>query len=141
MNDDQMIKWYAKRAAEKERLDALARAAYERDCKAAEYVCLQIENAALRDEAFDQQTELVHLRAAMRKQSQAIARKIDDFRVQIDILQAENAELREALEAFSEYVRNEQMSADERVIYSPGGIERLVQHARAVLAKHNQSKE
>ena len=49
MNDDQMIKWYAKRAAEKERLDALARAAYERDCKAAEYDRLRAENAELRE--------------------------------------------------------------------------------------------
>ena len=53
MNDDQMIKWYAKRAAENERLDALARAAYERDRKAAEYVCLQIENAVGHSKAND----------------------------------------------------------------------------------------
>ncbi len=100
MNDEQLSKWYAKRAAEKERLDALARAAYERDCKEAGYQRAVVATGEL-VEAFDQQTELAHLRAAMREQSQAIARKIDDFRVQIDILQAENAELREALEQYA----------------------------------------
>ena len=136
MNDDQMIKWYAKRAAEKERLDALARAAYERDCKAAEYVCLQIENAALRDEAFDQQTELVHLRAAMRKQSQAIARKIDDFRVQIDILVAENAELRTTLNMVS---GGEHYTGIEEQVCLCGTCRFIRERAR-VLAKYNQHK-
>ena len=134
MNDDQMIKWYAKRAAEKVRLDALARAAYERDCKEAGYQRAVVATGEL-VEAFDQQTELAHLRAAMREQSQAIARKIDDFRVQIDILQAENVELRDTLNLFS---GSEHALIDGQICRC--GTCCFVRERSRIFAKHNQSK-